>query len=291
MTTRVRDERWPERTMLVMAHPGHELRIWGWLERVRPGVLVVTDGSGRCATPRIGTTERLLRSCGARPAGCFGVLRDRELYAHVLRGATDIFRQLADTLTRDLIRSRVECVVGDAAEGQILAHDLVREVRRVAVRRAEAQLNRPIAHYEYSLDCHPTICPPSVSDQALRWQLDAQQFARKLAAARGYAEMTESVQHALTRHGESAFVHECLFPCTDSSLIERDPEGWLGYERHGAQQVARGVYREAVSYAEHVRPILRELDRPARSSVSVRLPASTCDLLATHTRPVLTEVT
>ncbi len=208
----------------------------------------------------------------------------------MLRGDSDIFRQLADTLTRELVRNRVECVVGDAAEGQILAHDLVREVRRLAVRQAEAQLNRPITQYEFSLAGHPTTCPPSVADRTLRWQLDAQQFARKLEAARGYTEMTESVQQALARHGESAFAHECLFPCTDASLVERDPEGWLGYERHGAQQVARGVYREAVSYAEHVRPILRDLDPPTKCAVSVPLPALACDPLATHTGPVLAEV-
>ena len=33
------------RTALFVAHPGHELRIYGWLERARPQVHVLTDGS------------------------------------------------------------------------------------------------------------------------------------------------------------------------------------------------------------------------------------------------------
>lgn len=32
------------RAALVVAHPGHELRVYGWLEQARPRVFVLTDG-------------------------------------------------------------------------------------------------------------------------------------------------------------------------------------------------------------------------------------------------------
>src|SRR5437870_2515927 len=36
---------------LVIGHPGHELGIWGWMNKVHPIVAVLTDGSGREQNP------------------------------------------------------------------------------------------------------------------------------------------------------------------------------------------------------------------------------------------------
>ena len=43
------------KTALMVAHPGHELRVWHWLEIECPRVVVVTDGSGRSGASRKGT--------------------------------------------------------------------------------------------------------------------------------------------------------------------------------------------------------------------------------------------
>ena len=50
---------------LVVAHPGHELRVHHWLERTAPVVCVLTDGSGANGRSRIGSTLGLLRLAGA----------------------------------------------------------------------------------------------------------------------------------------------------------------------------------------------------------------------------------
>ena len=74
----------PSRTphaALVMAHPGHELRIHGWLERTRPLPFVLTDGSGHTSSSRLASTTRVLTAAGAQPAGVlYGQLTDREVY-------------------------------------------------------------------------------------------------------------------------------------------------------------------------------------------------------------------
>jgi hypothetical protein len=54
-----------EPAALVIAHPGHEARLRGWVERARPRVFVVTDGSGRGGVSRIGETARALKETGA----------------------------------------------------------------------------------------------------------------------------------------------------------------------------------------------------------------------------------
>ncbi|MSQ47696.1 MAG: hypothetical protein EXR78_04785 [Deltaproteobacteria bacterium] len=53
---------------LVIAHPGHELRLHGWLQHARPWVSVLTDGSGHADHSRLDSTTTLLHDVGARLA-------------------------------------------------------------------------------------------------------------------------------------------------------------------------------------------------------------------------------
>ena len=56
---------WAEQSAaLVIAHPGHELRIHHWLERARPVTFVLTDGSGHTDHSRIEFHHDRPRSCG-----------------------------------------------------------------------------------------------------------------------------------------------------------------------------------------------------------------------------------
>src|SRR5262245_62950864 len=82
------------RSALVIAHPGHELRVHGWLEQTRPLVFVLTDGSGGAGRPRIDSTARVLERVGAKPGAIFGRFADRELYAAILAGDHDVFTAL-----------------------------------------------------------------------------------------------------------------------------------------------------------------------------------------------------
>jgi hypothetical protein len=74
------------RAALVVAHPGHELRVHHWLERARPLVLVLTDGSGHTEHSRLQRTTALLERAGATPGRIYGRLSDRDLYRAILSG-------------------------------------------------------------------------------------------------------------------------------------------------------------------------------------------------------------
>src|SRR5687768_4588026 len=66
------------KTALVMAHPGHELRVYQWLRLTRPLCFVLTDGSGGSGKSRLHSTTRLLEQNGARRGSIYGRLTDRE---------------------------------------------------------------------------------------------------------------------------------------------------------------------------------------------------------------------
>src|SRR5262245_39398749 len=84
------------RAALVVAHPGHELRIHHWLERARPLVFVLTDGSGRNESSRLASTSATLERVGATSGQLYGRFSDRELYRAILAGEADRFVALAD---------------------------------------------------------------------------------------------------------------------------------------------------------------------------------------------------
>src|SRR6266699_30347 len=48
------------RAALVIAHPGHELRVHAWVELAQPLAFVLTDGSGHTGQSRLASTSRLV---------------------------------------------------------------------------------------------------------------------------------------------------------------------------------------------------------------------------------------
>jgi hypothetical protein len=73
---------------LVVAHPGHELRVHHWLELTRPFVIVLTDGSGHSGQSRLASTTRVLAAAGARPdsrRGCPATRHERPRVRYQVR--------------------------------------------------------------------------------------------------------------------------------------------------------------------------------------------------------------
>ncbi|MFO0841825.1 MAG: hypothetical protein U0797_05415 [Gemmataceae bacterium] len=251
----------PSRSALVVAHPGHELRVHAWLADARPSVFVLTDGSGHTSGPRLASTTRVLRAAGARPGGVYGRFTDAALYAALLGRDEDVFLRLAEELAGAFVRCGVEEVVGDAREGYNPAHDVCRVVLDAAAALAGAESARPLRVYEFPLMGRPDNCPEGLRHRALWLRLDESEVARKLAAARGYPELAEEVNAALAASGEDAFRFECLRP-----VNRWDGEWFAGaeppfYERHGERRVHEGHYRQVVRCRDHVAPLAERLWR------------------------------
>jgi hypothetical protein len=241
------------RAALVVAHPGHELRVHGWLERARPLVVVLTDGSGQSARSRLPASVRVLDAAGARPASVFGRFTDRALYDAMLAGDVAPFRALADEIAASL--SDVDYVVADAAEGYNPAHDVCRLLADAAAARAGRARRRPLASFAFPLTGAPAGTAPLRPDD-VDATLDDGAFARKLAAARGYPGLAAEVGHALDALGAEAFRREVLRRVGPETIaVPAVPF----YERHGERRVAEGVYARVLCRDQHVRPIAEAL--------------------------------
>src|SRR5205807_7508802 len=97
-----------EKAALVVAHPGHELRVFGWLSQYQPRVYVITDGSGRSGVSRVPSTTALLQQIGAPAGEVFGVISDAGIYRAILKADLSFFLGLVDSLAASFVQHGIE---------------------------------------------------------------------------------------------------------------------------------------------------------------------------------------
>ena len=243
-----------ERTALVIGHPGHELRVHHWLERVRPVTFVLTDGSGHTEHSRLDSTTQVIARAGATRGTIYGALSDRALYSAILHGDHALFARLAEGFAAALLAERVTCVVGDAAEGVNPGHDVCRLLINAAVARIAQTTGRQLKNMEFPVEGPPGECPPEDRAQAIMLALDDAAHARKLGAARAYPELAEELERVFGIHDAQAFRAECIRPVRYGFDIGTQFAHPCVYERYGAQQVAAGIYRDVIRF-DHVAQI------------------------------------
>jgi hypothetical protein len=252
------------RAALVVAHPGHELRVYGWLETARPRVFVLTDGSGRLGRSRLPSTTNILTDVGSDYGSLYGRFTDRTIYEALLRHEHQLFIELARELADEFRRERIEYVAGDAIEGYSSSHDVCRMVVDAAVELAKRDGAPRLGNYDFPLKGRPDECPAHLREQSIWLDLDADTVERKLKAADNYPELAAEVETAIRENGKSAFRVECLRPVEDAGG-ERFAGEKPYYEQYGEQQVAAGYYQHVIRYREHLLPLTEALRNSYRS--------------------------
>jgi hypothetical protein len=247
------------RTALVVAHPGHELRVYHWLNLARPRVFILTDGSGHSGASRLHRTTSILDSLSAPPGSIYGRFTDAQFYSAILKGDQDLFAGLASELARGLIEDRIEYVVGDAIEGYNPTHDVCRLLLNTAVKMA-CQVGNCVDNFEihladgFSEDSSDTRLEPItiVGDDPMQ--------SRKLRAARDYSELADDVGRIVETEGAESLRTEYFHPVRVNryeALFKKPPY----YEIHGERQVAAGLYKHPIRYRDHLLPIAEGLRR------------------------------
>ncbi|NBW96707.1 MAG: hypothetical protein EBR28_08230 [Planctomycetia bacterium] len=248
---------------LIVAHPGHELRIHHWLELARPSVFILTDGSGSVGRSRVPSTLRVLEAAGARCGDVRGRFTDAELYDLLLQGSCRPLVEVAGVIADAIVGEGIHYVVHDAVEGYNPGHDLCWHLAAAAVALAEKRSGRPITRYDFLLTGRPDECPDVPDGAAIRVRLDEGALARKLAAAAAYPELKGELDAALERSGSAAFATEVLRPAPGVEDHLKDDGAVPFYERHGESRRASGRYREVVRRREHVLPLAESLRNSA----------------------------
>lgn len=247
-----------ERPTVFVGHPGHELKILGWLADKRPQVHVLTDGSGATGCSRLPASSALLNRMGARVGEVFGLLADADIYQAILEQKTTLFCSIVDQLATSLADHGTDFVAADAAEGFNPTHDICRQIANAAIYRAETMTGRTIANYEFLLTEWDLTGPVTHDARCWHLRLGDGTLRLKLDAAKDYAELREEVEQAIAMKGEEYFRIECLRKVTSPFLESR--RGYKPYyEQMGEQRVATGKYSSAIQYQSHMSPLLSSI--------------------------------
>jgi len=228
------------RTALVVAHPGHELLLSGWMEAARPIVFVLTAGDDSHNGPAIATTARIVEACGARAGGIFGRFTDDGFQQALLLREKDRFHALTQELTDAFLQDSIDVVVADSAEGFDPAHDLCRILVDAACTLA-TRLRPHLRNFEF-----PLIGGRLSRATSLRHRLDADAWSRKRDRLKAYEQPIDEVERRIAREGIDALQEESLRLATPWSLRER---------RDVLYSQSRDGVIPAVHFAEHVLPL------------------------------------
>jgi hypothetical protein len=242
------------KNVVIVCHPGHELRILSWMTANRPLVLILTDGSGSSEVSRLDLSAALVRNVGATIGPVFGRYTDRQLYSLILNRDFDAFIALAGEIAGILLEVDAEVVAGDMSEGFNSGHDVCRLLIQAAACRVARLREKPLLNYEFPLDrlagdaAHrrPAVAFDMTEDAAI---------AKLDRARRDYPRLAHEIDRAVAAFGAKVAASEVLYEAP--SAVETE---WRGneppfYEAFGARRVAAGRYAETITHTAHIRPL------------------------------------
>lgn len=235
---------------LIVGHPGHELRLFRWLECAHPVVFVITDGSGS-GRPRTTSTREVLAAAGCAPGAVLGAFTDLEIYQAMLKGDVTGVAAVTERIADSLAALGVRSVVADAFEFYNPTHDLCSVVARLAASRAQEGSGVEIQCFDYAVTGPATAA-------GLVVELEAADVVRKIEAAYRFENLSNDVTELLAAVGRDDLACEVLRPLANAINLP-SPGRKPYYEAHGETRVASGRYREVLRYEQHFVPFVRAL--------------------------------
>lgn len=230
--------------ILILAHPGHELRIHHWLELIKPTVYLLTDGSGGAMSSRTHFSKDVIEQAGARPGALFGEISDKEWYASIMAGNSDLFLNAIEKIVDDAPENCQVQIISDARDGYNPMHDLAWFIGKLVHHR----LSQRNTLLPFLSSAAVTDVPGKVEHSL---QLSAEARERKIRAVTGYTPLADEARNILERD-PMAFDVERLISQNFDWQADYEPL----WEQIGKQRVASGVYADCLTYQGHVRPIL-----------------------------------
>jgi hypothetical protein len=161
------------RVLMVMSHPNHEAAVFGIVQRLRPRLVILTDGGGQA---RVEQSRLALERIGLLDRACFLNFRESDFYRALLDRDSPFFEKVVDRLREEIEASAPEQILCDAVEFYNPVHDLALPALYAALGR-----NRNLAIFEVPLiyqtaATHETYeiqrFPPSRRDRQIVFRLN-----------------------------------------------------------------------------------------------------------------------
>lgn len=256
------------RPLFVLSHPNHELAVLGHLQRLRPHLLVLTDGG---AAERVEQTRAQLARLGLLSDARFLSHPEEAFYEALRRRDAGFFRRVAGQVAERVAEVSPASVWCDAVEHYNPTHDLsLPLVLRALADRPHLPVREiPLVHQapgggephapRYVLQRFPP--PPEPGEEALRLA-PTEVEAKRRARDEAYPSLAAQLGGLLTsapREVLEVEVTRAVPRRATPALPTPDGRRVLRYEWRGRLRQTRGEVAEALTFEGAMRPALEGL--------------------------------
>ena len=168
--------------LMIFGHPAHELALFGFLQRFRPHIVIITDGGGE---ERIRQSRTGLESIGLEAT--YLKFAENDFYAALLRRDISFFETVSDSLSLEIAASQPDQIFCDAVEFYNPVHDITLPLvlrASAAAPRAEV-FEVPLVYQTLAAGEHYEIqrMPPESARRPFRYYLTLQELSRQNSRA------------------------------------------------------------------------------------------------------------
>lgn len=242
-----------------VAHPGHELRLHGWMSRTKPLCMILTTGSRSGEDrARLNTSATIIENVGGHCSSLFGVVLDRDLYKTILEGDLLPFHHWTDRLTDLLVENRIQRLIVDGWQLYSVTHDLTHIMGRLAAERASRVLGYEIEVLQYEVVPGPLAEFTDIGQPECDVSLSDSELGAKMAAIKGYPDIELELMEIEQIEQETHAKHERFFSPPPIERLTKAPPAKPRYEAYGEARLAQGTYKNVIRWS-HVEKIIREL--------------------------------
>jgi hypothetical protein len=242
--------------LFVFSHPNHELAVFGYVQRLRPRLLFLTDGGG---PERLAETRAGLESIGLLHNARFLDHTEAAFYDALVEGNIAFFQSVSAEIRDEIDRVTPDEVYYDAVEFYNPVHDmstpLVRRALPSSFKGREYEV--PLVYQQegpgesYEIQRFPRSQQrDEVSIRLTDGELEAKVSARDRIYSQLRQQMGPLIGRLPLEHLKSEVVARTL-----DSLPTPDATRTLRYEWRGQLLKARGEVDNVITYVHHYLPI------------------------------------
>ncbi len=267
------DARRPGR-VVVLGHPGHELAIFGLLQRHPPDLIIVVSDGG--PPERMAQSRQGLAGIGLLDRAHYLSVPEDEFYRALLDRDHGFLSGVVDAVAAEIARVEPSQVFCDAVEFYNPVHDLTLPIVRSALGASAAAIYEiPLAYQtDDEVETYRVQrVPPALADRRLIFALTPEETdAKRHARDAIYRSLHQQAGPDLLDVPTAELAREELFLSLDP--VPQPGDGRLNrYERRARELLAQRRISRMITYAGHFAPVVDALGVPRAGAAGRASPA------------------
>ena len=247
----------PIKRLMIFGHPAHELALFGFLQRFRPQIVIITDGGGE---ERIRQSRTGLESIGLEAT--YLKFAENDFYAALLRRDIPFFEAVSDSLSLEIAASQPDQIFCDAVEFYNPVHDITLPlVLRAAAAASRAEVFEvPLVYQTLAAGEHYEIqrMPPESARRPFGYYLTLQELRAKIHARdQIYLSLRDQAGPEFSAATAERLAIEETAPASDPFAWPHATGRELRYEWRARLLRQQGVIDEIITRAGHFIPTVQ----------------------------------